>query len=135
MVHISFPKSKIIIYPAKEAQLAFLLAEEVIVLTKYSDFADVFSEKSANVLPERTGANEHIIKLEEGKQPLYRPIYSLEPVELKTLKTYIKINLTNSFIRTSKSPADAPILFVCKPNGSFYLCVNYQGLNNLTIKN
>ena len=123
------------IHPARKAQLALLLAEKVTVPVEYSDFADVFSEKSANVLPERTGANEHAIKLEEGKQPPYRPIYSLGPVELKTLKTYIETNLANGFIRISKSPAGAPILFIRKPNNSLRLYVDYQGLNNLTIKN
>ena len=103
--------------------------------TKYLKFADIFSEKLAKIFLERTGANEHGIKLEEGKQPPYGPIYSLEPVELKTLKTYIKTNLLNAFIRVLKSPAGATIRFVCKPNGSFCLCVNYLGLNNLTIKN
>ena len=102
---------------------------------KYSDFADVFSEKSANVSPERTGVNEHAIKLEKSKQPPYGPIYSLRPVELETFKTYIETNLANGFIRASKSPAGALILFVRKPDGSICLCNNYEGLNNLTIKN
>ena len=84
--------------------------------TKYLDFADIVSEMSANVLPERTGANEYAIELEEGKQSPYRPIYSLEPVELETFKTYIKINLSNGFIRVLKLPADALILFIRKPN-------------------
>ena len=115
--------------------MALLFAEQVTIPTEYSDFADVFLKKSANVLPERTGANEHAIELEEGKQPPYGPIYSLGPVELETLKTYIETNLANGFIRASKSPAGAPILFVRKPDGSLCLCVNYRGLNNLTIKN
>ena len=68
------------------------------------------------------------------KQPPYGPIYSLGSVELETLKTYIETNLANGFIRLSKSPADTPILFVCKPDCSLRLCVNYRGLNNLTIK-
>ena len=34
-----------------------------------------------------------------------------------------------------KSPASALILFVCKSDCSLRLCVHYQGLNNLTIKN
>ena len=112
-----------------------LLAEKVTVPTKYSDFADVFLEKSANVLLKQTGANEHVIKLEKGKQPPYRPIYSLEPVELNTFKTYIETNLANGFIRASKSPAGALILFVLKPNSSLCLCVDYRELNNFTIKN
>ena len=87
------------------------------------------------ILPERTELNEHAIELEEGKQPPYGPIYSLGPVELETLKTYIETHFKTGFIRPSKSPAGAPILFNKKPDGSLWLCVDYQGLNNLTIKN
>ena len=123
------------IHPDREAQIAFLLTEEVKILGKYSDFTDVFSEEKALVLPERTEFNEHAIDLEDGKQPPYGPIYSLGPVELETLKTYIETHLKTGFIRPSKSPAGAPILFDKKPDGSLRLCVDYRGLNNLTIKN
>ena len=87
------------------------------------------------MLPEHTGINDHAIKLEDSKQPPYKQIYSLGLVELKTLKTYIETNLANGFIQPLKSPAGAPILFVYKPNGSLRLYVDYQDLNNLTIKN
>ena len=86
-------------------------------------------------LPENTSINEHAIKLIEGMQPPYGPIYSLGPVELETLKAYIKTYLKTGFIRPSKSPVDAPILFDKKTNESLRLCVDYRGLNNLTIKN
>ena len=86
-------------------------------------------------LPENTGINEHVIELKVGKQPSYKPIYCLGLVELETLKTYIKTHLKTGFIQPSKSPAGAPILFDKKPDGRFWLCVNYRGLNNLTIKN
>ena len=86
-------------------------------------------------LPENTGINEHAIELIEDKQPPYGPIYSLGPVELETLKAYIETHLKTGFIRPSKSPAGASILFDKKPDGSLRLCVDYQGLNNLTIKN
>ena len=111
------------------------MIEEIFVPVKYLDFTYVFLKKLWNVFLKRTGANQHAIELEEGKQQPYGPIYSLEPVELETLKIYIKTNLANGFIWASKSPSGAPILFVCKPNSSFCFCVNYQGLNNLTIKN
>ena len=48
---------------------------------------------------------------------------------------FIKTNLANSFIRTSKSPAGVPILFDQKLNGNFRFCVNNRGLNNIMIKN
>ena len=78
---------------------------------------------------------EHIIEQVEGKQPPYKPIYTFNPVELETLKSYIETHLKTRFIWPFESPVGDPILFHKKHNGSFYLYVNYQGLNNLTIKN
>lgn len=86
------------IHPARKAQIAFLLTQKVIILSEYSDFSDVFLEEKASELPEITNLNQHAIKLEEGKQPLYGPIYSLRLVEIETLKTYIETNLANGFI-------------------------------------
>ena len=86
-------------------------------------------------LPEHTEINNQLINLLDDKQPLYRLIYSLGPVELEMLKTYIEANLAIGFIRTSKSLAGALILFVRKKDCSLRLCVDYRGLNNLTIKN
>ena len=102
---------------------------------EYSDYSDVFSTENAAELPENTGINEHAIELEKGKQPPFGPIYSLGPVELETLKTYIETNLANGFIWPFKSPAGAPILFDRKPDKSLYFCVDYRSLNNITIKN
>ena len=112
-----------------------MLAENVRIPDEYSDFADVFSEVKALVLLGRIELNEHAINLEDGKQPLYRPIYSLGPVELEILKTYIETHVKNGFIQPFKSLAGALILFDKKPDGSFCLCVDYRGLNNLTIRN
>ena len=124
-------------HPSRRAKIAVLVANEAptSIPTEYSDFTDVFSLELASELPEYTEINDHAIKLVDGQQPPYGPIYSLGPVELKTLKTYIETNLKNGFIRPSKSPAGAPILFDKKPDGSLRLCVDYRGLNNLTIKN
>ena len=105
------------------------------ISTKYSDFANVFFPELASEFPKYTKINDHTIKLVDDWQPLYESIYSLGPVELETLKTYIKTNLANYFIKPSKSPAGAPIFFDKKPNGSFQLYVDYWGFNNPTIKN
>ena len=56
-------------------------------------------------------------------------------MELEILKTYIETHLKTGFTGPSKSSAGVPILFDKKPDGSFHLCVDYRGLNNLTIKN
>ena len=49
-------------------------------------------------LSDQNKINDYAIKLEKSKQQLFGPIYSLRPVELEILKTYIKLNLTNSFM-------------------------------------
>ena len=85
----------------------------------------MFFKESAVVLPEYTEINIHVINLEEGKQLLYRPIYSLRPVELETLKIYIETNLANNFICPLKSLAGIPILFNKKLDRSLSLYVNY----------
>ena len=113
------------IHPNRAAQITSLLAEEVRIPDKYSDFTNVFSEVKTLVLPECTKLNEHAIDLEDGKQPPHGPIYSLGPVELETLKTYIETHLKTWFIRPFKSPAGALIFFNKKPDGSLRLCVDY----------
>ncbi len=125
------------VHPSKRAQIAHLKVDEAPtkVPSKYADFVDVFSPKLAIELPEYIGINDHVIELVDDQQPPYGPIYSLGPVELETLKAYIENNLASSFTRPSKSPSGAPIFFDKKPDGSLRLCVDYRGLNNLTIKN
>jgi hypothetical protein len=101
---------------------------------EFSEFADVFSKTSADRLPEHT-QYDHTIPLEPGSKPPFGPIYSLSATELKALDEYLKENLAKGFIRPSSSPAGAPILFVKKSDGSLRLCVDYRGLNKVTIKN
>ena len=121
----------------RKVEVGALLFDEAptAVQVEYSDYSNIFSAENAAELPENTGINEHTIKLEKSKQPPFGPIYSLGPLKLETLKTYIKTNLANGFIRPLKSLAGAPILFNRKPNESLCLCVDYRGLNNITIKN
>ena len=99
--------------------------KKVIVPLEYSDYANVFLEASATELPKHTSINDYSINLVDDKQSLYNPIYSLEPVEFEMLKTYIKTNLANGFIRPSQLLARASILFIKKKIGSFQLYVNY----------
>ncbi len=125
------------VHPSRKAQIVHLKADEAPteVLSKYANFVDVFSPKLAAELPEHTGINDHVIKLVDDRQSLYGYIYSFEPMELEKLKAYIENNLVSGFIRPSKSAARVPILFNKKPDCSLRLYVDYQGLNNLTIKN
>jgi hypothetical protein len=55
--------------------------------------------------------------------------------ELKVLKKYLDENLSKGFICASSSPVALPVIFVKKPGGGLQFCVDYRGLNALTIKN
>ncbi len=125
------------VHPSRRAQIAQLKADKAFtkIPSEYTDCVDVFSPKLAVELPKHTGINNHAIELVDNQQPPYGPIYSLGPVELETLKAYIKNNPVSGFIWSSMSPARALIFFNKKPDGSLRLCVDYSGLNNLTIKN
>ena len=132
------PSSSLLnVHPFRRPQLFGLIIQEAPtkVLAKYSDFANVFSPDLASKLPKHTKINNPAIELVDGQQPPYGPIYNLKSVELEILKAFIVINLANGFIRPSKSPAGAPVLFDRNSDNSFQLCVDYRGLNNLTIKN
>jgi hypothetical protein len=54
--------------------------------------------------------------------------------ELLVLRKTLTELLGKNFIRVSKSPAAAPILLVRKPSGGIRFCVDYRGLNEITIK-
>ena len=107
------PNKKAQIKAQSKVQVGALLFDKAPteVPAKYSDYSNVFLTENTAELSENTGINKHAIKLEEGKQPPFGPIYSLGLVELETLKNYIKTNLANGFIRPSKSPAGTPIFF------------------------
>ena len=121
------PLASLNIHPSRRPQISGLITKEAPtnVSVEYSDFADVFSSDLASKLPKHTGINNHAIDLVDCQQPPYRPIYSLGAVELETLKAYIETNLANGFIRPSKHPAGALILFERKSDGFFQLCVDY----------
>jgi hypothetical protein len=101
---------------------------------QYNDYADVFSKQEARVLPPHR-PHDHSIKLEPGEKPPWGPIYNISELEMKTLRAYIDDMLEKGFIRPSKSPAGAPVVFAKKKDGSLRVCVDYRGLNKVTIKN
>lgn len=110
-------------------------AEPTPIPAEYKEFEELFREESdQEALPEHQSW-DHEIKLMEGKEPTKQAIYPLSAEKLEALRTYLEENLRKGFIRESQSPAGYPILFVPKPDGSLRLCVDYRGLNNITIKN
>ena len=120
-------QEKIPIYFKKQAQIGALLFNKTFfeVLAKYSNYNNIFSAKNIVKLSKNTKINKHAIKLEKSKQLLFNLIYSLKKVKLETLKTYIKINLTSSFIWPFESPTKVPILFNKKSNKNLCFYMDY----------
>jgi hypothetical protein len=100
----------------------------------YSEYQDVTSADLSTELPQH-GPQDLAIELEPGANPPYSPLYNLSMIELAALREYINEYLARGWIRRSRSPAGAPILFAKKKDGALRLCVDYRGLNKLTVKN
>lgn len=98
------------------------------------DYADVFPDDLPPGLPPERDI-DHRIDLENGASPPFRPIYRLSYRELNELKKQIDDLLKRGYIRPSKSPFGAPILFVSKKDGTLRMCIDYRALNKITIKN
>nr|GEV30988.1 putative reverse transcriptase domain-containing protein [Tanacetum cinerariifolium] len=78
---------------------------------------------------------EFRIELIPGAAPVTRAPYRLEPTELKEFLDQLKELLEKGFICLSSSPWGASVLFVKKKDDSFRMCIDYQELNKLTVKN
>nr|GEX46117.1 reverse transcriptase domain-containing protein [Tanacetum cinerariifolium] len=78
---------------------------------------------------------EFQIDLIPGAAPVARASYRLAPFKIKELSDKLKELADKGFIRPSSLPWGASILFVKKKDGSFRMCIDYQELNKLTVKN
>nr|GEW30044.1 putative reverse transcriptase domain-containing protein [Tanacetum cinerariifolium] len=67
--------------------------------------------------------------------PVARAPYKLAPSEMQELSDQLQELADQGFIRPSTSPWGAHVLFVKKKDGSFRMCIDYQELNKLTVKN
>jgi hypothetical protein len=108
--------------------------QEDLMPSEYSAYAEGASEEDAKALAEH-GPNDLTIDLTPGGVPPYHPLYNLSRTELELLREYLEEYVARGWIRRSKSSAGAPILFAKKKDGSMRLCVDYRGLNKVTIKN
>ena len=99
----------------------------------YMDLKAVFSKSRAVALPPHR-PYDCGINLLPGKAPPRGRLYSLSRPEYGSMEKYIQESLTNGIIRPSSSPAGAGFFFVAKKDGSLRPCIDYRGLNDITIK-
>nr|GEX54408.1 retrovirus-related Pol polyprotein from transposon TNT 1-94 [Tanacetum cinerariifolium] len=78
--------------------------------------------------------------IETGSQLFTAKVTEKEPAKKQLQDVPVICNFPEElsekgFIRLSSSPWGAPVLFVKKKDGSFRMCIDYQELNKLTVKN
>ena len=87
--------------------------DEVTLPQQYSEYTDVFSEHTFDILPPRRDF-DHTIDLKESFTPKVAKLYPLNPEELTACRTFVDENLKTGRIRPSKSPQASPFFFVKK---------------------
>ncbi|GKB73177.1 putative reverse transcriptase domain-containing protein [Tanacetum coccineum] len=97
------------------------------------EFLEVFPEDLPGLPPAQKV--EFQIDLVPGAAPIAQAPYRLAPAEMQELSTQLQELSDRGFIRPSSSPWRAPVLFVKKKDGSFWMCIDYRKLNKLTMKN
>lgn len=102
-----------------------------------AEYQDVFQSPSLT----GTGASSlgdltpECIPIIPGSVPHNRPPFRLSPKEKAEIESQVREALANGWIEQSSSAYGAPVLFVPKPDGSLRMCIDYRGLNKLTVKN
>jgi hypothetical protein len=98
-----------------------------------SEFPDVFPKDLPGMPPERKV--EFAIELLPGTAPISKRAYRVSGPKLVELKKQIDVLSEKGYIKPSTSPWAAPVLFVEKKDGTRRMCIDYQALNDVTIKN
>jgi hypothetical protein len=93
----------------------------------------VFPDDLLGMPPKRV--IEFKIELQPGTAPIAQAPYKMSPAKMKELKIQLQGLLSKGYICPSTSPWGCSALFVEKKDKELRLCVDYQLLNAVTIKN
>ncbi|GBG59900.1 hypothetical protein CBR_g66705 [Chara braunii] len=96
-----------------------------------AQYSDLFEEPIGVVEREVV----HAIEVVPGSRVPRGRIYRMSPAELDELRRQPKELTEKGWIRPSTSPYGAPVLFVPKKGGTLRMCIDYRGLNAITVKN
>ena len=78
---------------------------------------------------------KHAINLTPGAPLPNGPIYQRSLLENDEIKRQFQKLLQKGHIRPSSSPCGSLIVLVWKKDGSWRLCIDYQALNKITVRN
>jgi hypothetical protein len=98
------------------------------------EFTNVMPEELPEDLPPKRRV-DHAIEVMPGVAPPAKASYRMSHEELKKLKVQLEELLAKGYIKPSKSPYGAPVLFVHKKDGTLRMCVDYRAFNKAKVKN
>ncbi len=104
------------------------------VPSEYHDLCQVFCKQCALSLPPHRPYDCGIDLLPGAPLPTSR-LYNLSRPEREAMEGYIKDSLAAGIIRPSSSPVRAGFFFVSKKDRTLRPCIDYRGLNSITVKN
>jgi hypothetical protein len=99
-----------------------------------NEFFDVMPKELSNELPPRKQV-DHAIEVMVRMAPPTKAPYRMNHEELKELKVQLENLFIKGYIKFSKSPYGAFVLFVHKKDGMLRMCVDYRAFNKVVIKN
>ena len=98
---------------------------------EYHDLGEVFRKSRATCLsPHRP--YDCVIELQSGATPPRGRIFSLSRPQREAMEKYLSESLAAGIIRLSSSPG---FFFVGKKDGNLRPCINYRGINAMTVRN
>jgi hypothetical protein len=137
-VHLDSPEHgsatlQLALTPVNSAVVHHLAAQNLEDISVDCEFPDVSPEDLSGMRPEWDVG--FIIELQPDMIHISRWPYKMMPKELAELKIQLNELLDKGCIHSSSSPWGCPTLFMKKKDQSLRLCVDYQPLNAVTIKN
>lgn len=101
---------------------------------EYHDLGQAFSKDLVQSLPPHRPYDCGIDLLPGAPLPTSR-LYSLSKPEREAMECYISESLAAGIIRPSTSPLGAGFFFVEKKDKTLCPCIDFRGLNKITVKN
>jgi hypothetical protein len=112
-----------------EVQTEYCIPEMKHILEQYKQLF----EEPKGLPPSRPF--DHSIPLLAGAQPVTSRPYRYNPEQKNEIEKQVAEMLKNGVISPSSSPFSSPVLLVGKKDLTWRLCVDYRGLNAITVKN
>lgn len=105
-----------------------------LIPVEYHEISEVFCKQQALSLPPHRPYDCAIDLLPGSTFPRSR-LYNISRPERVAMEEYINNSLAAGIIRPSSSPLGAGFFFVGKKDGTLRPCIDFRGLNDITVKN